>query len=143
MRKRTSRQALDPMGCIKRRMPLADDQTRDLGIAYRISLQTMLQGKGTKQAWCTLACSLNIALLLAEYGIEASSIPTIKLAHEALLRVRERAQRTGKWAFDGEGIRVIKDAVNIHDEQISIATRGQITAALVEVNRRVTEGETI
>lgn len=62
---------------------------------------------------------------------------TIKLAQEALLRVRERATRTGKWAFDGDGIRVILAAVNIHDEQISRVTRKQITNALNEVRRRI------
>lgn len=141
MRKRAPRQVRDPMACITRRMPLADDQTRDLGIAYHISLQAMLNGNGTEQTWSTLACSLNIALLLAEYGIEASAMPTIKLAQEALLRVRDRAKQHGKWAFDGEGIRIILAAVNIHDEQISLATRSQVTAALVEINRRVTVGE--
>jgi len=66
---------------------------------------------------------------------------TIKLAQDALIRVRERAGRTGKWAMDGEGIRVILAAVNIHDEQISRATRGQVTAALIEVNRRIESGD--
>lgn len=141
MRKRTQRKQLDPMSCIVRRLPLVDDQIRDLGIAYRISLQAMLNGRGTEQTWSTLACSLNIALLLCEYGIEAAALPTIKLAQDALLRVRERGQRTGKWAFDGEGIRIILAAVNIHDEQISRATRGQIIAALAEVRRRVEIGE--
>ena len=141
MKKRTARKILDPMACVTRRMPLADDQTRDLGLAYHISLQAMLSGDGTEQTWSTLACSINIAMLLAEYGIEAAALPTIKLAQEALLRVKDRAQRTGKWAFDGDGIRIILAAVNIHDEQISLATRKQITDALREVTRRIDDGE--
>lgn len=141
MRKSTHRTVRDPMACIIKRLPLADDQTRDLGIAYRISLQAMLNGRGTEQTWGTLACSLNIALLLCEYGIDAAALPTIKLARDALLRVRERAIAHGKWAFDGDGIRIILAAVNIHDEQISRATRGQVVAALAEVHRRVEIGE--
>lgn len=142
MRKRTPRQHLDPMACITRRMPLAEDQHRDICIAYRASLQALLRGHGTEQAWSTLACSFNIALILAEQGIAAAAIPTIKLAQEALLRARERAQRTGKWAFEGEGIRVVLAAANIHDEQLEMATRGQIIAALNEVHRRVEVGIT-
>lgn len=141
MKKRTVRQVRDPMACITKRMPLADDQTRDLGIAYHVSLQAMLSGRGSEQAWSTVACTLNIAMLLAEDGVEAAALPTILIAQEALLRVRERAQRTSKWAFDGDGIRVILAAINIHDEQISRATRGQITAALEELHRRVMIGE--
>lgn len=141
MKKRTVRQVRDPMACITKRMPLADDQTRDLGIAYHVSLQAMLSGRGSEQAWSTVACTINIAMLLAEDGVEAAALPTILVAQEALLRVRERAQRTGKWAFDGDGIRVILAAINIHDEQISRATRGQIVAALEELHRRVMIGE--
>ena len=143
MKKRTVRQVRDPMACITKRMPLADDQTRDLGIAYHVSLQAMLSGRGSEQAWSTVACTLNIAMLLAEDGIEAAALPTILIAQEALLRVRERAQRTSKWAFDGDGIRVILAAINIHDEQISRATRGKIVAALEELHRRVMIGEVL
>lgn len=129
------------MACIIRRMPLADDQQRDLGIAYHVSLQAMLQGHGTEQSWSTVVCSINIAMLLCEQGICAAALPTIKLAQEAMLRSRERANRTGKWALDGEGIRVIQAALNIHDEQISRATRGQVSAALNKVHQRIKQGE--
>jgi len=130
------------MACITRRMPLAEDQQRDICIAYRASLQALLRGHGTEQAWSTLACSFNIALILAEQGIAAATIPTIKLAQEALLRVQKRALLRGKWAFDSEGIRVVLAAANIHDEQLEIAARGQIVAALNEVHRRIEEGIT-
>lgn len=143
MKKRTYRKPLDPMACITRRMPLPDDQQRDLGIAYHVSLDAILRGHGTELAWATLACTLNVSLILSECGIDAPALQTIKLAQEALLRVRERAQRTGKWALDGDGIRVILAAVNIHDEQISRATRSQVTEAIREVHRRIEEGETV
>ncbi len=143
MRKHTPRKYIDPMGWIAKRTPLADDQQRDLGIAYRISLQAILNGHGTEQAWATLCCTLNVALILCEIGIHAHALQSIKLAQETMVRVRERAQRTGKWAFDGDGIRAIHVAVNLHDEQITRASRGQITAAIVEVQKRVEVGETV
>lgn len=134
---------IDPMACITRRMPLRDDQQTDIGIAYHASLQALLTGHGTEQTWATLACALNVSLLLAEYGICAPAIQTIQLAQEALLRAKERVGRTGKWALDGDGIRVLQAALNIHDEQISRTTRDKITAALNEVHRRVSIGETL
>lgn len=143
MRKHTHRTVRDPMGWIKRSAPLPDDSQRDLGIAYRASLQALLTGHGNEQAWATLSCSLNVALILAEQGFHAHGLQSIKLAQEAMMRVRERAQRTSKWAFDGEGIRAIRDAVNLHDEQITRATRRQVTEAVYEVRRRVMEGETV
>lgn len=143
MRKRATRQQRDPMACITRRMPLADDQQRDLGIAYHASLDALMRGHGTEQAWATLACAYNIALLLAEQGIMPFTLPVIKLAQQALLRTRERGQRTGKWGFDGDGLRLVMAVSVIHDEQISLATRSQIVAAIKAVRQRVEEGEVV
>jgi hypothetical protein len=136
-RKSARRTIRDPMAWIHKRTPLADDQQRDLGLAYRMALQAMLRGHGTEQAWSTLACSLNIALILAEKGNGIGSIPAIKLAQAALMRTKERALRTGKWAFDGEGINQVQTAINLHDEQMLVETKAGVVAALREVHRRI------
>lgn len=141
MRKGLRRKAVDPMAWIAKRTPLADDQSRDLAIAFRIALQAMLCGHGTEQAWSTLACALNVALIMSESN-DSAVTDTIKAAQDALMRSRERAQRTGKWAFDGEGSVVIKKAFELHEKQLEGAcTRGQITQALREVHRRIEIGE--
>jgi hypothetical protein len=142
MRKQgAQRKQIDPMAWVAKRTTLAPDQQRDLGLAYHISLQAMLCGSGTEQAWSTLSCTLNIALILCEQGICAGGIETVKLSQAAMMRSKERAARTGKWAFDGEGIRIIQAALNLHDKQTSRATRGQITEALREVHRRIETDE--
>ncbi len=58
-----------------------------------------------------------------------------------MIRSRDRARQTGKWALDGEGIRALQDALNMHEQQIARVTRVQITEALHEVRRRVEVGE--
>ncbi|MFA6015862.1 MAG: hypothetical protein WC742_12425 [Gallionellaceae bacterium] len=136
-----NKRLINPLYFLSQHARLDDDQTRDLGIAYRVSLQALLTGHGSEQAWSTLACTLNVAMILCEIGIAAPALQTVLLAQEAMLRSRERAERTGKWALDGEGIRILQAALNIHDEQISFCTRQQITAALEEVHRRVSVGE--
>lgn len=135
------RRLINPLAFLGQRARLDDEQQRAIGIAYHMSLQAMLSGDGTEQAWATLSCTLNLALMLCELGIAANAIQTIKLAQEALLRSRSRAERTGTWALDGEGIRILQAALTIHDEQISRCTRQQIDAALNEVHRRVSIGE--
>lgn len=142
MRKRTPRQVRDPMACVMQRMPLADDQKRDLGIAYRMQLQAMLRGSGTEESWSTLACSLNIALILCEQGISANAIQTIQLAQDALLSCRARQFRVKKWAFNGDEAKIVMRACSIHDEQLEFATRAQVVAALKEVHHRIEIGET-
>ena len=142
MRKTCKRTVRDPMAWLAKRTPLAVDQVRDISIAYHASLQALLRGNGTEQAWSTLACSFNVALILAEDGVSANAIETIKLGQDALLRARDRAKRVGKWAFDGDGIRLVMATANIHDEQIERASRAQVVAALQEVYRRIEIGET-
>lgn len=142
-RKRTHRTVRDPMSWVIKRLPIADDQTRDLGNAYRIALQTLLDGRGTEQTWSTVACALNIALLLSEKGINAEAEPIITLAQEAMLQVRAQANASGEWrinlAFHKK--QAILAAINAHDEQCAVATKQQIQDALREVHRRVEAGE--
>jgi len=138
-----ARRLINPLAYLGQRARLDEDQQNDIGVTQHMSLHTMLRGHGTEQTWATLTCSLNLALMLCELGIAAPAIQTIKLAQEALLRSRERAGRTGKWALDGEGIRILQAALTIHDEQISRCTRSQIDAALNEVHRRISIGETL
>lgn len=142
-RKSTPRIVRDPMAWITKAMPLGGDQLRDLGIAYHASLQAMLRGNGTEQAWRTLACSLNIALLLCEQGHCAGAIDTIKLAQQALMSSRARAQKFKRWAFNGDEAHQVMTACNLHDEQLSRCTRKQITDALREVHRRVEADEVL
>jgi chitinase len=76
-----------------------------------------------------------------EQGFCAGAIETIKQAQDAMLTVRARAARINKWGFDGDSLRVVMAALNIHDEQISRATKGQITDALREIHRRIERGD--
>ena len=126
---------------------LADDQTRDLALAYRMSLTGMLTGHGTEQMWSTLACSLNIAMLLAEAGVHpdhtyTQALQIIKDAQMGLMRAANFAQDGGEWKL-GTNQLSIECAFRLHDEQIAIATKGQIVCAMEEVHRRITVGETL
>lgn len=143
MRKRTPRQVRDPMACVTKRMPLRDDQQRDLGIAYHLQLQAMLRGEGTAQTWATLACSINVAMVLCELGLCAAALPTILLAQDALLSCKARSFRTARWAFSGDEARLVMQACTLHDEQVSSATRAQVTQALNTVNNRLNAGEVL
>lgn len=141
MRKSCNRKVRDPMAYIHTHITLAQDQQRDIGIAYRSSLHAMLRGKGTEQTWSTVACMLNLALMLAEQGVLPKALDVIKQAQEALIRSRARAEKCNSWAFDGKGIRDAMAAANYHDEQLEIAKRSQVVQAIREVHRRVDIGE--
>jgi len=119
--------------------PLTDDQQRDLGLAYHIAFENMLK-RGGEEDWYVLAGSLNVALVLAEKGYGEEFIPEIKAAMEALMSAKYRADRTGKWAFDGPGIQVMRAALDLHDQQCALATRAEIKTVLQAIVKRANEG---
>lgn len=120
--------------------PLTDSQQRDLGLAYHLSFQQMLNG-GNEAAWHSLAATLNVCLILCERGFGAEFEPEIKAGMRALMRTKYRQQETGSWALNGNGITAIRRVLEIHDAQIEIAERGEIRAAINEVYARVMAGD--
>ena len=121
--------------------PLDLSQTNDIGLAYHLSFSAVQGGYGTEEAWSQLACSMNIAMLLAEQGIGSERLGDIRRAQDALMRAKARGERTGTWGLDGDGIRDLRAAITAHDAQISTATKAQIRAAISEMHRRMNAGD--
>ena len=118
---------------------LTDSQQRDLGLCYHLAFENMLK-RGGEEDWYVLAGSLNVALVLAEQGYGEEFIPDIKRAMESLMSCKYRADRTGRWAFDGDGIQHLRIAIEIHDQQCALAKRAEIKKALQAITERANAG---
>lgn len=118
---------------------LDEDHIRALLLAYHGALTGLTTGYGNEQQWNTVAFSLNIALMLAELGVQPQALQIIQDAQLALIRVRDAAIQSGEWQL-GVHTFIINCAFKQHDEQIVLATISQHRAALKEVRRRVNEG---
>lgn len=118
---------------------LTDTQQRDLGLCYHIAFENMLK-RGSEEDWYILAGSLNVALVLAEQGYGEEFIPDIKRAMEGLMSTKYRADRTGRWAFDGDGINHMRIALSLHDQQCALAKRAEIKKALQAITLRANAG---
>lgn len=114
---------------------LSDDALQDLGIAYHTAFALMRQ-KGGEEPFHTLAAAINIAGRFCEMAIGDEYQDDIQAAVQALVRVRERALRIGKWALDGEGMKAVARALSIHDVQMAAATYNELRSAIEEVYRR-------
>jgi len=140
MRKSCKRVVRNP-NWVEQRTVLADDQVRDLGLAYRMALEAMLKGHGSVGSWSTLACSLNTGVMLAELSVVSEAMDTLKAAQDALLSCRNAVATRGKYAFNGDESVAIKAAFLLHDKQVETATKRQITLSINEVYRRIESGE--
>lgn len=123
--------------------PLCEDQQESLGAAYRCAFQGLRLGAGTEELFNTLACALNIAMVLCESGCGAEFVGRVKAAQDGLMRCKERGENLGKWALDGEAIVSLEAALAVHDAQMEAATQREIREAIAEVRRRVEVGEVL
>ena len=120
--------------------PIPAEHATDLLIAYWLAFDQMLTGASSEETWCTVVCSLNVALILAERGTGTEYEPYIIRALEGAFRASVRARRTNTWRFDGEAITDIRQALEVHDEQVKAASKAQMRDALMEVHRRINKG---
>jgi len=122
--------------------PLTGDQQRDLGLAYWLSFQAMLNAP-CESAWHSLAASLNVAMVLCERGFGAEYIGDIKAAQMSLMRAYKRSNDGKSWELDAEGIAAIRAALTLHDAQVEIAERKEIRLAINEIYERVNNGDVL
>lgn len=112
----------------------------DLGIAYWASFHKQLHGDATAHDWAVISTSLNAALILAEKVFANAHAPYIVDALNAAWRMKKRGDDLGAWRFDGPGINAVREALEIHDEQLQQATQAEINASFAEVRRRGAAG---
>jgi len=119
---------------------LTDDQQRDLGLAYWLNFQTMLNAP-SESAWYALAASLNVALVLCDRGFGTEYTDEIKTAQAALMRAHKRNSDGKSWALDADGIKAVRAALSLHDAQVEVAARKEIRLAISEIAERVRNGD--
>ncbi len=122
------------------RNPLAEDQNKEIQIAYSLSMQAMVQGRGSKMHWAVVVTSLNLAIALAGNGIGEEYRDEIVTALDGAFRCELRANKTGVWAFDGPAIQAINGALDVHEAQLDVATVEDFLAARDAVRNRVKRG---
>lgn len=119
---------------------LKDDQLTDLGVAYWLSFENLRAGAATEEAWSCVACALNVALVLCEKGIGAEYEQQLVTALDGTFRAKIRSAKTGNFRLDGEALRDIEIALQIHDQQMAIAKRWEVTQAMNTIYARLKAG---
>lgn len=119
---------------------LKPDQVTDLGVAYWLAFENLRTGAADEESWSCLACSLNVGMVLTEKGIGAEYEPDLVRALDGLFRAQIRSKKSGNWRLDGEALRDIELALQIHDQQIAIAKRWEVTEAMQTIYKRLADG---
>lgn len=99
-----------------------------LQLAPHAELMKFREGIGDEQGWHTLVARLNVGLVAAWQNNKPSD--DIKQGLDAMLKIQERHQRTGKWGVSGNDLAEIGEAlVQTDNLQLSL-TRKQFALAI-------------
>jgi len=120
--------------------PLRGDQVTDIGIAYTLSLTNLATGDASEEHWCCVVCALNIGMVLSETVFDGQHEQDFIDALDGAFRAKIRGDKSGSFRLDGDGLRAVKYALAVHDEQIKLAHRREIVAAMEVVHERLESG---
>lgn len=112
-------------------------------LVTRLALDNTRKGLCTEYDWNALAAVVNTQLLLAESGVGGDAMEEIKGAQAALMAAQHRFEAIGRYGFDGRGLVAVTDALELHDQQIDLCTKGEYSRALQGVYQRMNAGEVL
>jgi hypothetical protein len=140
---RTSRDGSAIHRALTAQSSLQTEQVTALALAFRTALECLRSGYGKEEHVHTLACSSNIALILAEQGYGSDAIEQIKAAQDGIVRCFARGRNSGKWGLDGQAITSLTWLAELHTEQIRLTSHKNMIHAINEVHRRMDAGLTL
>lgn len=123
--------------------PMQEAQMLDICIGAHTSLDAMLNGFSEEEHWHNLALSLNYALVLCEMDVCGSGqyIDIPQRARRALVEAQQRGIKTGRWGLSGVGIQDMRLVLELHDQQLQLATHGQVIEAQQVIKARKEAGD--
>lgn len=139
--KRADLLARNPVFRALGRVPMSAEKRTDLLIASRIAYASVDKGQGTEADRDTLACMVNVAMVLAEKHLVGDDLESILSAQRAMLRADVRAAEGKRWGFDGEGRAAMLRALDMHDQMAEQFGWAYITDALLTVRERMADGQ--
>lgn len=119
---------------------LKHEQLTDIGVAYWLSFENLRSGDANEEAWSCVACALNVGLVLCEKGIGAEYEQQLVTALDGAFRAKVRSAKSGTFRLDGQALSDIETALQVHDQQMAIAKRWEVTEAMNTIYKRLKAG---
>ncbi len=99
-----------------------------LQLAPHAELMKLREGFGDEGSWHTLVCRLNVGLTVAWQNNLDNNV--MRKGLDAMINVRERHNKSGKWGLSGDDLREVGDALVATDNLQLSLTRKQLNKAI-------------
>jgi hypothetical protein len=100
----------------------------ELQLAPHAELMKLREGYGDEGSWHTLVCRLNVGLTVAWQNNLDNNV--MRKGLDAMINVRERHNKFGKWGLSGNDLREVGDALIATDNLQLSLTRKQLNKAI-------------
>jgi hypothetical protein len=100
----------------------------ELQLAPHAELMKLREGYGDEGSWHTLVCRLNVGLTVAWQNNLDNNV--MRKGLDAMINVRERHNKSGKWGLSGDDLREVGDALIATDNLQLSLTRKQLNKAI-------------
>jgi hypothetical protein len=142
MRKRCKRKVwstqINPVAHAVAGACVADNAALDkLRLCELSAIDAMIKGVGTPEDFRWLCDVLNIAECMAKDGIGIELIEICEKAQKELLDAKNRYDKHGKLGLSGEGIKVLRELLEMHDLQRTSVARSVYEKAIRKTANRI------
>lgn len=122
--------------------PLLKDQQKEISVAHWISFEALIHAPyPTCYQLETIGSALNIGLILCEMGIGGDDIELLfQRALDGVFRAKLRGEKLNRWRLDGAAIEDVRICLELHDQQLELATKAEVKQAILTVDKRISEG---
>lgn len=123
------------------RVPMAKEKQVDLALAARLAFESVQRGTFTANDRDTLACVVNVGMVLADKHCSPVDLQAALDAQDAMLRADRRVLEGKAWNFDGPGRLQMLAALDLHEQQIEALGYAAITDAILTIQAMRARGE--
>lgn len=122
--------------------PFTPDELTKLKTPVREAFERMRCGTGEEDHFHTLAAVVNVSLIRSE-SIDPFCVETCQRAQAALMAMRGRFQRLGKWGFDSAALQDLPPVIDLHEQLLQMSTPLQMADAMQITINRMESGQTL
>ena len=121
-------------------MPLDGEELTEVGVKYWNALADLKTGAATLKSWEYVTTGLNMTLGMCESGLGEDHIVDLVPALEGAARAKATGDTTGRYTLDAQADQAITFALEIHDQQMKVATYKHLFAAERIIEQRIRQG---
>jgi hypothetical protein len=102
-----------------------------------LALDNLAKGAGDEAKCIDLVAAVTVGIIFAENGIGVEFVEDLNAALESLWRMKRMYKKMGVWGFDAAGIESVRTALDLYEQQLSIASNELIERSIDEARIRV------